>query len=707
MTLHTFSIQKISLNIFVACLLFLQFFSFSFNVFANFEFGSAAYGFCNYNQLDDPSCFNLTITKAANKTSANRGEQVTYTIGYSNQSSEDVPGVIIQDVLDSRLQFISCSGGASCSESAGTVSFNLGLLPSTPQVGSTGNVTIVAQVKNTASGVISNQASIDSDVTNPVLSSQNVDVTVTLQNPIAANDSASTNENQAVNIPVLTNDSDPDGTLATSPCSIIITQNGTQGVGAVNASTCTIDYTPNNNTTGSDEIRYTVRDADNLVSNVGIVSITINNTLNPIIAVTKVVDKTSALPNDTIAYTLNYGNTGSQGATNTIITDTLSSLVDYVASSCTNSCVVSTNGSGQTVLTWNIGTVATSGTGSVGFSVRVKTASTGNVLNQASIDSAETVASNSNQVVTSITVSTYTLSAVKSSNKTKVSHDEEITYTLTYQNTGNVQQTGVVVTDTISDLTNYVASSCSNSCVVSTNGSGQTVLTWNIGTLNANATGSVTFNAQVKTTSYGNISNSFSVRSTEYVGITSNTVQAVILLPSSNLPTIQITTPSTNVGSGATVDYTVKVTNSSPSILTNAVITTQLDANVDYVANSCVGCSFNSSTRTLTWNIATINQTEVVNLTFKLKTKIVPNLLTAVSIPTTVRITSDQTDGQTISSTVNVNLSALVDTVRTGGDERTTILFIFFLVLIAFILIFIQRRNFAEFASIFSQQKSK
>jgi large repetitive protein len=77
---------------------------------------------------------------------------------------------------------------------------------------------------------------------------------VTNPGPTATNDTATTNEDTPVTVPVLTNDNDPDGdpltvTSATAPNgSVVINANGT------------ITYTPNANFNGIDTITYTISD---------------------------------------------------------------------------------------------------------------------------------------------------------------------------------------------------------------------------------------------------------------------------------------------------------------------------------------------------------------------------------------------------------------------------------------------------------------
>ncbi len=80
--------------------------------------------------------------------------------------------------------------------------------------------------------------------------------TVTNPAPVATNDTASTNEDIAVIVSVLTNDSDPDGdpltvTSATAPNgTVVINANGT------------VTYTPNANFNGTDTITYTISDGN-------------------------------------------------------------------------------------------------------------------------------------------------------------------------------------------------------------------------------------------------------------------------------------------------------------------------------------------------------------------------------------------------------------------------------------------------------------
>jgi hypothetical protein len=92
------------------------------------------------------------------------------------------------------------------------------------------------------------------------------------QPPVATPDTVTTN-GTPVNIPVLTNDFDPDGNLA--PESVSVTPS-TNPKGTVTPNpNGTVTYTPNPNATGTDTFTYTVKDDDGVTSNPAIVTVTI------------------------------------------------------------------------------------------------------------------------------------------------------------------------------------------------------------------------------------------------------------------------------------------------------------------------------------------------------------------------------------------------------------------------------------------------
>lgn len=83
--------------------------------------------------------------------------------------------------------------------------------------------------------------------------------------PTAGDDSVSMNEDTSTAISVLTNDSDPDGSL--DPSSVTVGTAPAHGIASVDPATGQITYTPNPNYSGPDSFTYTVQDDSGALSN--------------------------------------------------------------------------------------------------------------------------------------------------------------------------------------------------------------------------------------------------------------------------------------------------------------------------------------------------------------------------------------------------------------------------------------------------------
>ncbi len=115
-------------------------------------------------------------------------------------------------------------------------------------------------------------------------------VTVAVDDPpITVPDAASTTEDESVNIAVLANDSDPDGTI--NPASLAIGTAPAHGAVSINAVTGVVLYTPNTGFTGTDSFTYTVADILGVVSAPATVSVTISPS-----AMSAYADGSSAAP---------------------------------------------------------------------------------------------------------------------------------------------------------------------------------------------------------------------------------------------------------------------------------------------------------------------------------------------------------------------------------------------------------------------------
>ncbi|CAB5137262.1 hypothetical protein D3OALGB2SA_4008 [Olavius algarvensis associated proteobacterium Delta 3] len=92
--------------------------------------------------------------------------------------------------------------------------------------------------------------------------------------PIAADDHAEERVGKAVEIDVLANDFDFDGTIDPTTVQIVPDSGPEQGVVTVDEQTGTVTYTPSDDFVGPDTFRYTVRDNDGYESNAVLVTVT-------------------------------------------------------------------------------------------------------------------------------------------------------------------------------------------------------------------------------------------------------------------------------------------------------------------------------------------------------------------------------------------------------------------------------------------------
>ncbi len=104
-------------------------------------------------------------------------------------------------------------------------------------------------------------------------------VTLTIRSvndrPHAADDSAITDEDTPIEINVIANDSDVDGTVDTT--SVTVTRPPIHGALSVHPGTGKITYTPSADYHGSDRFSYTVKDYEGAISNEATVTLTVNS----------------------------------------------------------------------------------------------------------------------------------------------------------------------------------------------------------------------------------------------------------------------------------------------------------------------------------------------------------------------------------------------------------------------------------------------
>jgi uncharacterized repeat protein (TIGR01451 family) len=489
----------------------------------------------------------LTITKDDGDISTVPGGTVVYTLSYQNVGNQDATGVAITETVPANTTFApgSSAPGWACApdNNAGSAcTLNLGSVAS----GASGALGFAVIVDNPlAAGVnnLVNNTSIADDGTGgpdptPGNNSDN-DTTPVVATPdlvIAKDDGGITTApgntvvygitfsnvgNQTATGVVITETVPVGSTFnagastpgwacvpsnaAGSSCSLAIGSVAGAGAGGAANFAVTVD---NPLAAGIDQLVNTTSIGDD--GNNGADPTPGNNSAGdntPVIAtpdlqITKDDGGITAQPGDTVAYTLNYLNVGDQAASGVSISETVPANTTFNpgASTAGWACVPS-NAAGSSC-TLAIGTVAGGGAGgSVTFAVTLDdpiAAAVTQISNTAVIGDDgnngvdPTPGDNSDSDNTPVDAQP-DLTITKDDGGVTVNPGDVLTYVLNYQNVGNQEATGVVISETVPANTvfNAGASTAGWSCAPDNNPGSSCTL--NLGTVNGGASGSVNF----------------------------------------------------------------------------------------------------------------------------------------------------------------------------------------------------------------------
>ncbi len=473
----------------------------------------------------------LFITKSDGGVTAVPGDVVVYTLNYGNNGDQDATGVFITDTVPDHTSFnpAASTTGWSCvpDNSAGSLcTISIGDL----DVGDTGSVTFAVTVDNPVpAGVdqIDNLATISDDGANsddPITDSDDEVTPVIAQPALSINkdDGGVTAEPGDVVVYTLTfantgnqdatgvfiTDTVPDHTSfdpasssagwscvpdssAGSVCTILIGDLDAGDGGSVSFAVTVDNPLP----TGVTEIFNiaTISD-DGANSDEPITDSDGDNTpvdAQPELFITKDDGGVTVEPGDVVVYTLSYGNTGNQDATGVFITDTVPdhTSFDPAASSAGWSCMP--DNSAGSLCTITIGDLDAGDGGSVNFAVIVDNPLPAGVDQ---IDNLATISddgANSDEPITDSDDESTPVDAVpdltitKSDQGVTAEPGSTVIYLLSYENVGNQDATGVVITETVPDNTSFAAGDSSPGWVCVPDGNAGSTCTLEIGPLAA------------------------------------------------------------------------------------------------------------------------------------------------------------------------------------------------------------------------------
>lgn len=597
---------------------------------------------------DTLSSTDLAITKTNSAVNVTPGQPTTYTIVVTNNGPIAVTGATVTDVLPATLSSATwtctASAGSSCAVPGGSGNINTTV---NLEVSGTATFSLTAQTASTATGTLTNTASValPNGVADPSLAN-NSSTVVREYLPIHDYSITKTN-NTSTLVPgtqttytiVVTNAGPSAGTAAQvkdiMPSGLVIgtwtctasagssctAPNGTLNIDTTvnllpgGTATFTVNATVASTSTGTLTNTATVTtEAGATDPNAANNSASDIDTLTPTsdLSITKSNNSSVVTAGNQVSYTINVTNNGPSAVTGATVVDTLPAKLTNATWTCfasSGSSCGAVSGTGSINSTVNL---ASGGNATFTVNTTVAADALGTLTNTASITapsgSTDPAPNNNSASDTDTVISQANLRIAKTATPTQPIPGAPFNYTITVTNDGPSPVTGAPVTDNVPSILTNVSWTCtasSGSTCGTASGTGSINSTVNLAnggvatytltaTLPADATAAVTNTASVSipsgSTDPDSNNNQTSVTSTP--------------APTSDL-IITKTANASQVRAGDEITYTITATNNGPSVATNVVVTDPLTAGVTLVsATSTAGVC--TGTTTVTCNIGTL-----------------------------------------------------------------------------------------------------
>lgn len=517
-----------------------------------------------------PQVADLSLIKTVNENRPNVGDNVTFTLTVSNDGPDNATNVVISDPLPAGLQFISATptrGVYNVSNGQWSVG--------TVQRSTSASLILVARVVD--SGTKTNSAEVlavdqfdpDSTPGNNVGTEDDQDAAVVT--PLAADLTvAKSVDNEMPNVGDTVTFSVGVGNLGPDPASgVVVMDLLPAGLTFVSATASTGTY---NETTGVwqvgdvmvdvgaslqivatvDSVGSKVNKAEVIFSNVFDPNSTPNNgvagendqdsvTIVPQqadLSLTKTVNNTRPNVGDNVTFTVTVRNEGPNMATTVTVLDQLPPDLTYVSDTTTIG-----NYNRETGI-WIIGTLGANESATLTITATVAGPNINdNVAQILTSDQADpdstpnnNIAGEDDQDSAALMPQVVDVSIAKIGSSDPIIAGQELTYTLTVANTGNMDATGVVVTDTLPAGVTFVSASSTVSGATISHQSG--IVTANLGRLNGGNSATVTIVVMLGEDTKGILTNTAEVRADQFDANAANntaTLATTAKLPPSSI----------------------------------------------------------------------------------------------------------------------------------------------------------------------------
>ena len=508
-------------------------------------------------------------TKDVNVTNPNYGDKVKYTIVVSNVG-KITADVTLTDTLDKGLIFTGASGNYEYDSTTRTVTWNIDGLA----VGQ--NLTFYVYATVDAYGVLNNTVTVGD---NTVI--RNVTVPEITPDKTIDNDSPNFGDKVSYTVTVTNGEFEANNVIVKDVVGNGLTVTDISDNGQYDPITRTITWIVDlaKNEVKTFTVEATVSCYGNISNKVVVGNKTIFKNVDvPEITPKKDVNNTTPNFGENVAYTIVVSNDGISDAKQVVITDTLAKGLKFLGANYNGVYDENTH-----TVTWTLDIDAGK---TVELKINVTVEDYGVLVNRVTVG----------DKTSSVDIAVPEIIPDKTANVTDANFGDNVTYTVTVTNDGDVDASQVVIVDQLGNGLKYVSSSDGGVWDEKTN-----TVTW-IVDLAAGKT--KTLNVVATVVGYGNVTNSLAVgNKTSKINV--------------NVPEItpNKTVDNKNPNFGDNVTYTIVVSNDGAADAKNVVVKDILAPGFKFIEANYGGV-YDELTRTVTW-IVDVNAKSHVDLTIK------------------------------------------------------------------------------------------